>query len=338
MAQIVLGIGTSHSPLLAIGSELWVERGKDDLKRSAIPLSDGRTVSYQDLSREVADRYAPMATAENFRAQHRRAQDALDRLAFEIAEAAPDVVIIVGDDQDELFGTAQLPAIAIYRGEEIVMHPKSEVQKDLPEWYLTANRSYLMDKAHRYPASPDLATKIIVGLMDEGVDVASASEVTDPIKAGFGHAYGFVIQRLFPDHPIPVVPVMLNTYFPPNVPRPGRCYDIGRALRRTVESLPQDKRVAIVASGGLSHFYTDTGLDERVLEALRTRDSEVLRSLPMAALRSGSSEILNWVLAAGALEGLRVSWTEYVPVHRTPAGTGVGLGFALWKPPVARKK
>jgi hypothetical protein len=331
MAQIVLGVGTSHSPLLAIGSELWAERGKDDLKRKAIPLSDGRTLSYQELSREVADRYAPMATAENFHVQHRRAQQALDRLASAIADVAPDVVVIVGDDQDELFGMVQLPAIAIYRGAEIVMHPKSEVHRDLPDWYLTANRGYLMDKVHRYPAAPELATRLIVGLMDEGVDVASASEVVDPVKAGFGHAYGFVIHRLFRDRQIPVVPVMLNTYFPPNVPRPGRCYDVGRALRRTIESLPQDTRFAIVASGGLSHFHTDRELDERVLEALRTRDDNVLRALPMAALRSGSSEILNWVLAAGVLEGLRMSWSDYVPVYRTPAGTGVGLGFALWK-------
>jgi aromatic ring-opening dioxygenase catalytic subunit (LigB family) len=170
-------------------------------------------------------------------------------------------------------------------------------------------------------------------LMDEGVDIASAAEVTDPVKAGFGHAYGFVIHRLLPKSQIPVVPIMLNTYFPPNVPRPGRCYDVGRALRRTIESLPQDKRFAIVASGGLSHFHTDSELDERVLEAMRTKDDDVLRHVPMAALRSGSSEILNWILAAGALEGLQMYWADYVPVYRTPAGTGIGLAFALWKPP-----
>jgi len=70
----------------------------------------------------------------------------------------------------------------------------------------------------------------------------------------------------------------------------------------------------------------------RVLAALKCRDAEVLRALPIEALRSGSSEILNWVLAAGALERLRVTWADYVPVYRTPAGTGVGLGFVVWKP------
>jgi hypothetical protein len=337
MAQIVLGLGTSHSPLLAIGSELWAERGKDDLKRKVIPLSDGRSVSYEELSREVADRYASHATAENFRLQQADAQRALDRLADEVSAAEPDVVIIVGDDQDELFGVSQLPAFAIYRGKEIIMHPKNEVHPNLPEWYATANRGYMMDTVHRHPAAPDLATPLIGKLMDAGIDVAVAADVPDPVKAGFGHAYGFVISRLFRGRPIPVLPVMLNTYFPPNVPRPSRCYDIGRALAAAIESFPADTRVAIIASGGLSHFHTDHELDERVLEAMRRRDAATLRSIPMAALRSGSSEILNWVLTAGALEHLSFSWSEYIPVYRTPAGTGVGLAFAAWKPAEAAR-
>jgi hypothetical protein len=332
MAQIALGLGTSHSPLLAISSELWAERGKDDYKRKVIPLADGRTVSYEQLSREVGDRYASQATPENFRTQHRRAQAALDHLAEELAQASPDVVIIVGDDQDELFGAAQLPAIAIFRGTQIVMHPKNEVHPNLPEWYATANRGYLMDKIHHHPAAADLATQLVEHLMDAGVDVAVASEVLDPVKAGFGHAYGFVIHRLLRERPIPVVPIMLNTYFPPNVPRPGRCYDIGRALRQAVVSLPGHTRFAIIASGGLSHFHTDSQLDERVLGAMRSRDVEVLRSVSMAALRSGSSEILNWILTAGAVENLDLEWSDYIPVYRTPAGTGVGLAFAVWKP------
>jgi hypothetical protein len=48
-------------------------------------------------------------------------------------------------------------------------------------------------------------------------------------------------------------------------------------------------------------------------------------------LRSGSSEILNWILAAGALEGLTADWTRYLPVCRTPAGSGIGMGFLIWR-------
>ena len=76
----------------------------------------------------------------------------------------------------------------------------------------------------------------------------------------------------------------------------------------------------------------DEDLDRAVLRALETADADALRALHPPGLRSGNSEILNWVMAAGALAGLEVTDSEYIPVHRTPAGTGVGLGFVIWQP------
>jgi hypothetical protein len=102
-------------------------------------------------------------------------------------------------------------------------------------------------------------------------------------------------------------------------------------LRRVVNEFPQQLRVAIVASGGLSHFVCDEELDRSVLQAIGASDSESLRRLPRAALNSGSSEIANWITVAGAMQGHGIRWHEYVPVHRTPAGTGIGLTFLTWK-------
>lgn len=336
MAQIVLGIGTSHSPLLAIEPGLWVERAQDDLRKQELVLADGRVVSYAQLNDEVGGRHAGVATAEVFAKQASQAAQALDRLARAIADAKPDVLLIVGDDQEELFSRAQLPAIAIYTGHEVVTHPKNVVNPDLPTWYQEANKGYKMDAVHRHPAAPELANALVEGLIEAGVDVAVASEVPDPHQAGFGHAYGFVIDRLCGNRPIPVLPVMLNTYFPPNVPRPARCYDIGEAIGRTLAALPGNLRVGVVASGGLTHFAVDEDLDRAVIRALETGDAAALRALPLAGLRSGNSEILNWVMAAGALTGLAVTDSEYVPVRRTPAGTGIGLAFLAWHPVATR--
>jgi hypothetical protein len=332
MADIVLGIGTSHSPLLAIPPELWLERSNDDLRRTELALADGRVVSYAELNAEVGGRYADAATAENFRALEKQARTALDRLADAVAEAAPDVVVVIGDDQNELFGKGHLPALAVYNGPEVVTHPKNEVSPGLPEWYRSANRGYLMDTVHRMPAAPDLAGDLIEGLIEEGVDVAVASEVLDPYAAGFGHAYGFVADRLFRDRAIPMLPIMLNTYFPPNVPRPARCYDIGEAIGRTLRGSASGARVAIAASGGLTHFAVDEDLDRGVIEAMRRHDAAALKAVPHQSLRSGNSEILNWIMAAGALGNLPVDQCDYIPVHRTPAGTGIGLAFLSWKP------
>jgi hypothetical protein len=129
---------------------------------------------------------------------------------------------------------------------------------------------------------------------------------------------------------VPVVPIFLNTYFPPNQPRPARCYELGQAIRKAVEAFPGDERIGIAASGGLSHFYVDEEFDRGILKALGNKDAKFLKSLPRNKLQAGSSEILNWVGIAGALEHLDMAWFEYVPGYRTPAGTGTGMSFATW--------
>jgi 3-O-methylgallate 3,4-dioxygenase len=69
-------------------------------------------------------------------------------------------------------------------------------------------------------------------------------------------------------------------------------------------------------------------LDRRVLDALKTGHTSDLRGLPVELLNSGSSEIRNWIAVAAMFEGVKTNWSEYVPVYRTVAGTGIGLAFA----------
>ena len=67
-----------------------------------------------------------------------------------------------------------------------------------------------------------------------------------------------------------------------------------------------------------------------MLDAIAAKDAAALGAIPRDRLRSGNSEILNWVTAAGALEGLTATIVDYVPGYRTPAGTGTGMAFARW--------
>jgi len=99
-----------------------------------------------------------------------------------------------------------------------------------------------------------------------------------------------------------------------------------------IELLPRQglQRIGIVGSGGLSHFLVDEALDRGVIDALARRDGDALQSLPRHKLNSGSSEIRMWICVAGAVEHLDFAWSSYVPGYRTPAGSGTGLGFALW--------
>ena len=111
----------------------------------------------------------------------------------------------------------------------------------------------------------------------------------------------------------------------------ARCYALGQELRRAVQSWEPGARVAVIASGGLTHFVIDEALDRGVLDAIAAKDSAALAGVPRAKLRSGNSEILNWITAAGACEGLKPFVLDYVPGYRTPAGTGTGMAFARWE-------
>jgi hypothetical protein len=330
MAEIILGIGTSHSPMLNLTARQWQHRAEVDRANKKLTLSDGRTLSYPELLAERGPMHRAQIDLSLMESREAASHQSLDLLGDALERAAPDVVVIVGDDQAELFSSDNQPAFAIFHGEELIT-TTGKYTKNSPDWMQQVGRGCLMDDIHRLPAAPSFARELIERLMDAEVDVTSVGGVKDPAQAGFGHAYGFIVKRLF-RRSIPVVAVMLNTYFPPNVPSAGRCYDIGRKLRAAIDAISTDLKVAVIASGGLSHFVIDEELDRRVLEAFRTRDEKAIRAISRDALRSGSSEILNWILMAGATDHLSLQMAEYHPLYRTEAGTGVGAGFCYWAP------
>jgi hypothetical protein len=156
--------------------------------------------------------------------------------------------------------------------------------------------------------------------------------VTEPNNQGLPHGYAFVVKRLFSNRPRPIVPIFENTCYPPNQPTPKRSFQFGQEIGRAIESWDSETRVAVIASGGLSHFVVDEELDWSVLNALRDKDAERLMSVPRERLYSAASETQNWIALGGALQNtdLNFELVEYVPVYRTPAGTGGGWGFARW--------
>lgn len=329
MAEIVLGIGSSHTPMLTLSSDEWAHRAGSDVDNPRLNLSDGRWVTYQELEAEFGCRYTDNAAPEELERQSVASEDALDRLGKALEETEPDVVLIIGDDQGELYKPGTQPAVAIYYGEELVMH-KDWTGEKFPEWMNKMAKGYAMDSQHRFPGHPELARELIEGLIDHHVDISVMESVDESGKMGFGHAFGFIIKRLFGGATIPVVPILLNTYYPPNVVTSERAYNIGQIIQGLIDNSSLDLKVAVIASGGLSHFVTDAELDQRVLDGFAPGNSDLLKSIPCEALNSGSSEILNWVMLAGSIEHLKEDWIEYYPVYRTPAGTGCGVGFGVW--------
>ena len=330
MAEIVLGIGTSHSPILILDGEAWSHRARDDRRNKSLFTLEGRKLSYEELESERGEPFVKESDPSLFPAQAKQAEAALDRLEQILLQAKPDIVLVIGDDQDELFGFDNMPSFAVYTGQEVVMK-----EMPLPHPRLTwTDKSfwagYGMDLPHRFPGAPALARDLVKGLIHQGIDVAVSDSVPDPTRRAFGHAYGFIYQRLMKNLKVPMLPVLLNTYFPPNNPTSGRCFQIGAAIAHALAKSPIDARVAVIASGGLSHFLCEEAFDQKVLKALKEHDKAVLTQIPQEALCSGTSETRNWITLAGAISNLNCTYDEYIPVYRTPAGTGIGLAFAAW--------
>src|SRR5258707_15669892 len=97
MARIVLGIGTSHSPLLVLGGAQWEFRSQDDRHNRSLNTLDGRLVSYDDLVKERGEPYLKESDPPAFPAMASRAEAARDRQVVEILHTLIDVGLSVGE-------------------------------------------------------------------------------------------------------------------------------------------------------------------------------------------------------------------------------------------------
>lgn len=331
MAEIILGLGSSHSPQVSTPPELWADHAERDKRNPNLFATDGRKVSYEELLAGADPSVQKELTPEKQQRRHAAVQEGIARVGRALVEASPDILLIVGDDQHEFFHDDNMPAVSVYWGETIVSGLPPRGESDSPSRQASYWGNYQTDSERSYPVASDLGEHIIRSLMERRFDVAhSRSTPRGARTPGVGHAFGYVFKRIMNGGVIPTVPIMLNTYYPPNQPTPERCHELGRALRGAVESWERDARVAVLASGGLSHHVIDEELDRKALKAMERRDAGVLTTLPTALLNGGNSEIRNWIVAAAAAEHLRMELFDYVPCYRSPAGTGCGAAFAAW--------
>ena len=318
MAKLVLGLATSHSPQLSVHVDQWaLLREKDE--------HDPR-LDYKALLGRAKPGIAQEITAEKMRQRYDACQKAIGILGDILRQAEADVVVVLGDDQQEQFHDDNMPTFAIYHGKSfpVVAHAGRN-----PAAWKSAEENGWAKTAPEYETNVALADHAIRSLVLDEFDIARCNKLRPEI--GVGHAFSFLYRRILPGGNLPMIPVMVNTYYPPNQPTPKRCYGFGQAIRRAIESWDSDKRVAVMASGGLSHVIIDEDIDQMTLEGLRRQDPELLWRLPRERLRGGTSEILNWVALAGAVGSMKMTLVDYVTTYRSPAATGCGMGFAYWQ-------
>ena len=330
MADIVLGIGSSHGPLLSTPPEQWDLRAAADRANKSHAYR-GKTYDYESLLRERAPGFANEVTVHIRRERFMRCRSALEKLGTKFNEVGPDAVVIVGNDQREFFNPGLTPAITVYRGSQIsnVQH----LHEDAPGLNVAEPGNSPAEGA-TYPGATALADHILDSLADENFDLAQSDQTPSGApRGGIPHAYGFLYHSILQDKTPPSVPIILNVHFPHNTPKLHRCLDLGRGLYRAIKSFNGFKRVALMASGGLTHFVIDEDLDRVVMSAMKAGDGDALAKLPENLFKVGTAEIKNWypVIAAMNAAGLSYHQVDYVPCYRSEAGTGNAMCFAYWQ-------
>lgn len=327
MARLVAAFGSSHSIMLTAEQKDWLGAFRESDRRMPLFDKTGASRTYDELLAVAPAHSESMVTRDRLLAAHERTFAAIAELKRQIDATPLDALVIVGDDQHELFQDSMMPALAIYYGETIRNAARAEF--DGEGWYKQAQGRRLepISDAH-YPVHARLARHFVEGLTAREFDVCAIREIAGGQFEG--HAYSYIHRTYLSERALPVVPVLLNTYYPPNPVMPKRCVQLGRELKTLIESFPREIRVGIIASGGLSHFVVDEELDRGVLSALKSKNLIYLAGLDPKRLQAGSSEIRSWIVTGAAAADLDLTWSEYVPAYRTPALTGTGLGFARW--------
>ncbi len=336
MAQIALGIGTSHAPQLSTPPEEWGRRAQADRRNPALAYRGGDH-SFEELNGLRDAAFAGELELELQRERHTRARAAIDELGRIVRDSGVDVLVVVSSDHKEIFTDELLPAFAVYWGEIVAHEPFTQEHLDaMPPGLAIAEVANVPAQSRTRPCHSELALHLIAATGEAGFDAGASKELPAGKYGNHGipHGWGFVLQQVLGgESDLPIVPVFVNTFWQPNPPSARRCYEFGVALGDAIRSFPADLRVGVVASGGLSHFVIDEELDRRFLGALVGADADFLSGLPADLLRSGTSELRNWIVVGGAVVGspLAAQVVDYVPCYRSEAGTGCGMGFVAWQ-------
>lgn len=336
MAEIVLGMWTSHGPTLSTTPEQWLMRVKADKSRPSHPYKLGN-YSFDELTQLRNNENLQEQSSEEQRTiRHARCQDAVKKMADVWADVKPDVAVIMGNDQKEIFTDQVIPAFTVFSGETLFNEPASEDQIALMAPGIhAAEAGHNPPDYTEYPGLPELGNLIIKQATRDGFDVTQMTKIprhNNHWSSGVGHAFGYIYRQVMRDNVVPNVPVITNTFFPPNQPTAKRCFEFGQMVAKAIKKWDSDLKVAVFGSGGMSHFVIDEDLDKIFMKAISERDVESLINLDERYFQTGTSELKNWIAAAGILfdTNLQGETVDYVPCYRSEAGTGTANGFVYW--------
>ena len=174
MARLSAAFASSHSVMLAAQLEDWLTKFRVSDLRMPYFDDEGKKISFEDVLARAPANAAELITEEAITRRFNDVQAAMESMKQQVQDARLDVLIIVGDDQYEMFKDEHMPSMGVYYGETI----RNAVMKELPpeEWYKRAQMRRLEDsvEAH-YPCNSKLAVHLIENLIEREFDVAAVS-------------------------------------------------------------------------------------------------------------------------------------------------------------------
>lgn len=236
------------------------------------------------------------------------------RMAERLERARPEVIVGIANDHLLNFRLDNIPDWCV----GTAAHWQGPA-----EWF----RDWVNVPPYEVAGQPELARTLVRESARRGVNLA----FSDALE--FDDNWSVPLHFLTPRHAVPLVPIHMNCVVPP-LPAPARCVAFGRVLAEVIRAWPSRTRVAIMATGGLSHdpggpkyFAVDEAFDRWFLELLATGDAarierEVTVERMIAAGDGGTVELLAWLVALGAAGGRAAEPVFYVP--SVPLRCGMG--------------
>ncbi len=231
-----------------------------------------------------------------------------------LAAARPDVVVMFSNDHLLNWPINNVPEYTVGIGETHV---------GPADWF----DDWLGMEQYRVPGHPDLARFIV----NEGARRRLMLAYLRTMQ--FDDGISVPTHYLNPDARFRLVPVTMNCTVPP-IPTPARAYEVGVVLREVIRAYPGSERVAVVATGGLSHepggpryFWVDEEFDRWFLDLLKAGDharllDECTLERMEAAGSGGTAELIAWILVLAMTRG-PADVLAYMPAVAWRSGTGM---------------
>ena len=312
MAKIIAGLASSHAFALIDCADWDARRERNRLgykeRYGVLPPAHPKMVEEND---EIRIR------------KHRNVRNGLDFLRDAVKQSKPDAIILIGDDQNENFTATNLPQVAIYLGDGVVTTDRG--------------RDGQRERGPTYRCHTRLAKGLLHGLVERDFDVASCA--TFPRDELLSHAHAPIMRTVDPDAEVPFVLLFVNAIHVPTI-GPERCYRLGQAIKDILSQNGSEDRVALYASGGLSHFTSgypwphykgpygygsiSEEFDRKVMAALARGEGKKLAQLTSNdLLENGDIEFRSWMVLLGAIGNVPTKVNVYEPIYSAIGGMGV---------------